>query len=196
VETNPSSELKTVFMNRYLICKSVAFLCTLKCTFTQAFEHSSVSTMANVFQTLAMRIRLTACNLDGCHSIFNYIAKNAETFSTVSKSAYPNHRQPALTVLEKPGIVSAGDVSKRYCSCRLPPYQIIIPKCPIFITFIEQGGITLNLCTYTGICFVEIPVAFPSAACSGAIRDFPHFDMDMSYTRVLHIKVAYRVPHK
>jgi hypothetical protein len=23
-----------------------------------------------------------------------------------------------------------------------------------------------------------------------------HFDMDMSYTRVLHIKVAYRVPHK
>jgi hypothetical protein len=22
------------------------------------------------------------------------------------------------------------------------------------------------------------------------------FDMDMSYTRVLHIKVAYRVPHK
>jgi hypothetical protein len=24
----------------------------------------------------------------------------------------------------------------------------------------------------------------------------PSFDMDMSYTRVLHIKVAYRVPHK
>jgi hypothetical protein len=23
-----------------------------------------------------------------------------------------------------------------------------------------------------------------------------YFDMDMSYTRVLHIKVAYRVPHK
>jgi hypothetical protein len=24
----------------------------------------------------------------------------------------------------------------------------------------------------------------------------PFFDMDMSYTRVLHIKVAYRVPHE
>jgi hypothetical protein len=26
--------------------------------------------------------------------------------------------------------------------------------------------------------------------------NFQYFDMDMSYTRVLHIKVAYRVPHK
>jgi hypothetical protein len=29
--------------------------------------------------------------------------------------------------------------------------------------------------------------------CTYTVR---HFDMDMSYTRVLHIKVAYRVPHK
>jgi hypothetical protein len=45
-------------------------------------------------------------NLDGYHSIFQYMATNAETFSTVSKSAYPNHRPPGLTALEKLGMDS------------------------------------------------------------------------------------------
>jgi len=63
-------------------------------------------------------------NLKGCH-----IATNAETFSTVSKSANPNHRPPVLNALEKMGMDSVGDVSGRSCSCRLPLYQIIIPKC-------------------------------------------------------------------
>jgi hypothetical protein len=31
---------------------------------------------------------------------------------------------------------------------------------------------------------------------SASESDDVYFDMDMSYTRVLHIKVAYRVPHK
>jgi hypothetical protein len=134
VETDPFSVLKTMFRNRYLFCNSVAVLCTLKCTFTKALEHSSVFTTANVFHTLAMRIRLAmepkVTNLDGCHSIFHYTATNAGTFSTVSKSTYPNHRPPGLTVLEELGMDSVDDVNRRSCSCRLPPYQIIIPKCP------------------------------------------------------------------
>jgi len=69
-------------------------------------------------------------NLEGCHSIFHHMATNAETFSTTSKSAYPNHRPPGLNVLEKMGMDSVGDVSGSSCSCRLPPYQITIPKCP------------------------------------------------------------------
>jgi hypothetical protein len=48
----------------------------------------------------------------------------------------------------------------------------------------------------TGITYVQLnregeeptaTVSTPRCLC---------FDMDMSYTRVLHIKVAYRVPHK
>jgi hypothetical protein len=40
--------------------------------------------------------------------------------------------------------------------------------------------------------------AFPTEWISAFLHSssFLCFDMDMSYTRVLHIKVAYRVPHK
>lgn len=79
-------------------------------------------------------------NLDGCHCIFHYMATNAETFNTASKSTYPNHRTPGLTVLEKLGMDSVGDVSRRSCSRRLPPYQIIIPKCPYYLCKIHRTG--------------------------------------------------------
>jgi hypothetical protein len=35
-----------------------------------------------------------------------------------------------------------------------------------------------------------------TVARDGNVKFSNEFDMDMSYTRVLHIKVAYRVPHK
>jgi hypothetical protein len=61
------------------------------------------------------------------------------------------------------------------------------------------NGIILHIyCTKSEISYIR------NASCSQSQRQFRlafwkynlNIDMDISYTRVLHIKVAYRVPHK